>query len=284
MKKRIVGLIGDLIFFVAGCLIYSVAVNVFLNINGISAGGFTGIAVILNYLSGLPVGILLFVLNLPVLVLAYFKIGGLFVLKTSFVTVFMSFCLDITAKILPSFKSDGILASVFGGILMGLGLSLILLHGATSGGVDILAKLINAGYRHISVGKIILAFDGVVIILTAFVYKNIESALYSVIAIYAGTRIMDLMLYGADKGKIIYIVTANPNSICKEINEKIKRGVTNFSVKGGYTGEVRTMLMCTVRNHEAAAVHKIVYEYDKNAFVVVCEAGEIIGNGFKTHF
>ncbi|MBQ8741073.1 MAG: YitT family protein [Clostridia bacterium] len=283
MRKNASKIVIDLLYFVSGAVIYSVAVNMFLSPNGISPGGFTGVATVVNYITQIPTGVMLFVFNIPVLILGYIKMGGMFILKTSFVTALVSFSLDVSSRLLPPLKTDGILASLFGGILMGLGLSLILLRGATTGGIDIIAKLINRKYRHLSVGKIILMADGFVIILTALVYKNAEIALYSVVAIYVGTRMMDILLYGADRGKIIYIVTNQPDLICREINNTIGRGVTRLSVVGGYTGESRTMLMCTVRVHEAAAVHDVIREYDERAFIVVSDAGEIIGEGFKMH-
>lgn len=283
MKKKVLKTTFDMLYFVVGAIIYSVAVNMFLSSNGISPGGFTGVAAIINYLTKIPTGFLLFVLNVPVLILGLIKMGGMFVFKTSFVTVIMSIALDITAQLLPPFKTDGILASLFGGILMGLGLSLVMLRGATTGGVDIIAKLINRRYRHLSVGKIILTVDSVVVALTAFVYKNAESALYSVVAIYTATRVMDILLYGSDRGKIIYAITDHPNLICREINNTVGRGVTRITVVGGYTGESRTMLMCTVRAHQAAAVHDAICQHDNHAFIVVCDAGEIIGEGFKEH-
>lgn len=282
MEKRATKIIFDILYFVIGAMIYSVGVNMFLSPKEISPGGVTGVAAIVNYLTGTPTGIMLFALNIPILILGYFKMGGVFILKTSFVTVILSLMLDISARILPTFETDDILSSLFGGMLIGLGLSLVLLRGATTGGIDIIAKFINRRYRHLSVGKIILMADGIIILLTAFVYRNVESALYSSVAIYVATRVMDILLYGADKGKIIYVITDYPDLICKEINNTVGRGVTKLSVVGGYTGERRTMLMCTVRVHEAAAVHDAIREYDECAFIVVTDAGEIIGEGFKT--
>ncbi len=281
MKKHVLKNIADMVYFVAGSVTYSVAVNVFLSPNGISPGGFTGVATVINHIADIPTGIMLFLFNIPVLVLGYVKMGSAFILRTSFVTALVSLSLDVSARLLPSLETDGILASMFGGVLMGIGLSLILLRGATTGGVDIIAKLINRKYRHLSVGKIILMTDGVVIALNAIVYKNAESALYSIIAMYMGTRLMDVLLYGADKGKIIYIVTSRPDTICREINHAIGRGVTKLAVVGAYTGESRTMLMCAVRVHEANAIHNIVYGHDDRAFMIVSDAGEIIGEGFK---
>lgn len=272
----------DILYFFVGAIVYSVAVNMFLSPNGISPGGFTGVAAVINHITNIPTGTMLFIFNIPVLILGYIKMGGMFILKTSFVTGLVSLSLDVSAQLLPALQTDAILASMFGGILMGIGLSLILLRGATTGGIDIIAKLINKKHRHLSVGKIILMADGVVILLNAIIYRNAESALYSIIAMYMGTRLMDVLLYGADKGKIIYVVTNAPDEICGEINHTVGRGVTKLSVVGGYTGENRTMLMCTVRVHEVAAVHNAVKQYDERAFIVVSDAGEIIGEGFKS--
>lgn len=282
MKKNIRKNTFDIIYFFIGAMVYSIAVNIFLSPNGISPGGFTGVAAVINHITNISTGTMLFIFNIPVLIFGFIKMGGIFIFKTAFVTILVSFSLDLTAEFLPALQTDGILSSMFGGILMGIGLSLILLRGATTGGIDIIAKLINKKYRHLSVGKIILMADGVVIVLNAIVYKNAESALYSIIAMYMGTRLMDVLLYGADKGKIIYIVTNNPDKICKEINYCIGRGVTKLSVVGGYTGENRTMLMCMVRVHEVGGVQDIVKQYDNCAFIVVSDAGEIIGEGFKT--
>ena len=281
MKKNVFRIFSDAIYFVVGAVCYSVAVNVFLSPNGISPGGFTGVSTVINYITKIPTGTMLLIFNIPILALGYIKLGSMFILKTSLVTVLVSFFLDMSEGVLPTLKTDGILASMFGGILMGLGLSLIFLRGATTGGVDIIAKLINRKYRHFSVGKIILVTDGIVILLNAVVYKNAESVMYSIIAMYMGTRIMDVLLYGADRGKIIYIITSSSENICHEINYNLSRGVTKISVVGGYTGESREMLMCTVRVHEVAAVHNIVKQIDRGAFIVVSDAGEIIGEGFK---
>lgn len=281
MKKNIRKNAIDILYFFIGTLVYSVAVNMFLSPNGISPGGFTGIAVAINHIINIPSGLMLLLLNIPVLVLGYTKLGGVFILKTSLVTALVSVGLDISSAIVPAMQTDRILASMFGGILMGIGLSLILLRGATTGGVDIIAKLINQKHRHISVGKIILMADGVVIFLNAIVYRNAESALYSIIAMYMGTRLVDVLLYGADKGKLVYVITNKPDMICDEINHTVGRGVTRLSVVGGYTGEKRTMLMCAVRIHEVAAIHNVIKQYDEKAFIVVTDTGEIIGEGFK---
>lgn len=279
--KNIRKTVFDIIWFFIGAFIYSSAVTMFITANEISPGGFTGIATLINYLFSLPSGIILLLLNIPVLILGFLKFGGIFIVKTAMATSIVSFALTVTDAILPSFHIDKILASLFGGILMGLGLSLILLRGATTGGVDILAKLINRRFRHLTVGRVILIMDAAVVALAAFVYGNIESALYSSVSLYASSVIMDKMLYGGDKGKLIYIVSLKYKEICKEINSTLKRGVTVLSARGGYTDEERQLLLCVVRIHEVSAVYSILDKIDKSAFIIVADAGEIVGEGFK---
>ena len=271
----------DIIWFFIGAFIYSSAVTMFITSNEISPGGFTGIATLINYLFSLPSGIVLLLLNIPVLILGFLKFGGIFIVKTAMATSIVSFALTVTDAILPSFHIDKILASIFGGILMGLGLSLILLRGATTGGVDILAKLINRRFRHLTVGRVILIMDAAVVALSAIIYGNIETALYSSVSLYASSVIMDKMLYGGDKGKLIYIVSLKYKEICKEINSTLKRGVTVLSARGGYTDEERQLLLCVVRVHEVSAVYSILDKIDKSAFIIVADAGEIVGEGFK---
>lgn len=283
-KKRLKRFLSDIAVYLVGSLIYSSAVTMFVSPNEISPGGLTGIATALNFLFALPSGTVLFLLNIPILIMGYLKFGGKFIIKTAIATVLISFSLTVTDAILPQFVIDKILASVFGGILMGTGISLIMLRGATTGGVDVIAKLINRRFKHITVGKIILIVDALVIGFAAVAYRNIESILYSVISIYATSHIMDTVLYGADKGKMIYIITEYPVEVCREINTVLQRGVTILSAKGGYTGKERSLLLCTVRRYEVSGVYEIVDKYDINAFIVVSDAGEILGEGFKNKY
>lgn len=282
-RKQLFSFLVDLLFYIAGGMIYSVAVLLFLTENEISPGGLTGIATILNYLFSLPIGTVVFILNIPLLAAGFIKFGGVFIAKTAVATAVMSLTLDISGLFMPKMKIDPILAALFGGLLMGLGISLFMLRGATTGGTDIIAKLINCKFPHLTVGRLMLAADAAVVGLSALVYKNMESALYAVIAIYASSRVMDLILYGADRGKIIYVITDNAKELSDSIMSLINRGVTLLDVTGAYTGTKRQMLMCTVRRHEVAAVCRLATSCDKNAFIIVGEAGEVLGEGFKTN-
>lgn len=273
----------DLIYYIIGCAVYSVAVTALITPNAISPGGFTGVATVLNYLTDFSTGLTLLILNIPVIILGILRLGGIFVIKTAIATGILSLCLELSEQLVPQFTVNKILAGIFGGILMGTGLSLILRRGATTGGVDIIATLINRRFRYLTVGRIILVSDIIVISFASIVYKNIESGLYSIVAIYASARVTDAILYGSDKGKIVYAITDKPDEICNKVAQRLERGVTRLSATGGYTGENHTMLMCTVRINEVAAVCDIIRETDSHSFIVVSDAGEILGEGFKTH-
>lgn len=279
--KRLGSYSLDILFYIVGCVIYSAAVCLFIAPNQITPGGITGIATVVNYLTDIPSGFTVLILNVPIIILGFVKLGGSLIVKSAVATAILSFTLEMGERFVPPVEVDKILACVFGGILMGLGLSLVMLRGATTGGVDIIAKVINHRFRHLTVGRLMLLLDAAAVIFAMAVYKNIESGLYSVIAIYVSSAVMDTVLYGEDKGKVIYVISAKAKDICDSINKRVKRGVTRLAVKGGYTGNDMEMLMCTVRVHEVSSILKIINGYDKSAFVIVCDAGEILGEGFK---
>ncbi len=280
MKKQKSGLLLDIAIWILGSSIYSVAVAVLLEPNQISPGGFTGIATLIYELSGIPSGTVVLILNIPLLIIQYKKLGSGSIIKTAAATFILSVTLNI-AEILPPYKIDGVLASVFGGIAAGFGLSLVLARGATTGGVDVIAKLVNIKHGHLSVGRIILVFDFAVVIASAVVYGNIQSALYSLLAIYASSNIIDRVLYGADKGKIFFIITKNSEKVSSAVFQSIGRGITAVGAKGAYTNEDKTVLICAVRINEAANLLKAVKSADNTAFVIIGDVGEIVGQGFK---
>ena len=272
----------DIVYYFIGCAVYSAAVTSLITPNEISPGGFTGIATALNYLTGFSTGVIVLIINIPVIIWGIVRLGGIFIIKTAVATGILSLCLELSQRFVPQFEVNKILACIFGGIAMGAGLSLILRRGATTGGVDIIGTLINRRFRYLTVGRIILFSDIIIITFASIVYKNIESGLYSVVAMYASARVTDAILYGSDKGKIVYAVTDKPDEICAQVAERIERGVTRLVATGGYTGDTHTMLMCTVRINEVATLCDIIRGIDNGAFVIVSDAGEIIGQGFKT--
>ncbi len=282
MKKEIIKKqIIDIGFYIVGSIVYATSISMFISPANISPGGFTGIALILNFLFKLPVGVTMLLLNIPLILISLKRLGWRFIIGTAIATPIMSLCIDVGEKLIKPFYSDIILCAIFGGILSGVGLGLVLLRGATTGGMDIIGKLINDKYPHFSIGRIILLGDAVVIILSAVCYKNFSNALYSAVTVFISSVVVDKILSGADRGKLIYIVTDKAKEISKKIIEDVERGVTVIKATGAYSGEERQMLMCAVRAHQVVTVNSIVKAFDEKAFIIICDSGEIRGNGFK---
>lgn len=282
-KEKVNGMIKDVLFLLAGSLIYAVSVDVFTAPNKIAPGGVTGVSIMLNYLFHSPIGMISLLLNIPIFIWAIVEIGYKLVGKTILATVFLSFSIDIIAMVIPKYQGDHMLAAIFGGILEGVGLSLVFMRGGTTGGTDMIARLLGRHFPHVSMGRLMLLVDTVVIISSAIVYHSIESALYAVIAIFVSTTIIDAILYGTDigTGKILYIMSESNNAIAKDILTDMERGVTVLKSRGGYSGREGEVLLCAVRRDEVFKVKEIVNTIDKNAFIIVGDAGEITGEGFR---
>lgn len=271
----------DGLFMIAGSLIYAVSVDVFTAPNEIAPGGVTGIATILYYLFKTPIGVMMFVLNLPLLMLGLKFISRQFMIKTIFCTVVSSFSVDIMAPFLPAYKGNMLLAALYGGVISGVGLALVFLRGATTGGTDVASRLLRIKFRHIPMGRMMMFVDTTVVLASAFVFNSVNSALYALITIFACSRVIDGILYGADNGRMILVISEKHHEIGQAIINEMDRGVTILKGKGFYTGQEREVLMCAVRQPEAAKLRSIVKTCDPNAFMIMCEAGEVIGEGFK---
>ena len=282
-KKRAKEIIIDFLFYFAGCAVYSVALNCFIEPNSLVIGGFSGLAIIIKYLFGLPVGALIFALNLPLFIISYKLIGKAFIIKSAIATALMSVLIDLSAPVLPHFKGDTVLAALAGGVSSGIGLALIFIRGASTGGTDIIAKLVSLKFRNISVGRVIMIADGLVIALSAIIYKSAQSVLYSVVMIFVSANIIDYIIYGSKSGKLLLAVTDKKDVICEKINNYVRRGVTIVPVVGAYTKASRSMLFIAVRSNEISKIYKVIYESDENAFLTLVDAREILGRGFNNY-
>lgn len=282
-KKRIDfwNLFLDFAGILLGSISYSIAIAYFLEPSHISPGGVSGIATVLHFLFELPTGIMIIVLNVPLFILGFIFLGFKFLAKTAIATVVSAAFVDLVPVIIPEpFTGERILASLYGGLLLGLGIGLIMMRGATTGGTDIAAKLIHRKFPSVTMGRGILMLDAVVVIITAVVYSDIESALFTVIAIFASSKLIDMLLYGTDNGKILYIVSPKYREIADEIISGVDRGVTFLPATGAYTNTPHTMIMCAVRSSQVVKVRSLIRHIDPNAFVMVAEAGAILGEGF----
>lgn len=283
-KSRAKSMALDGLFFIAGALIDAVSVNVFTAPNHIAPGGVTGIGTMLNYLFQTPIGMVNMLINIPIVIWAIVEIGYKLVAKSIAAIIIFSIAIDTLALWLPAYEGNPFLAAIFGGVLEGIGLALVFMRGSTTGGTDMIARLLGKHFRHLSMGKLMLAVDLVIIAASALVYQKLESALYAIIAIFVSTRIIDTLLYGTDSGngKLYFIISKKSDEIRQRILDDIDRGVTIIPIQGGYSGENGEMLLCAVRRYEVTKINDIIHTADRDAFVIVGEAGEITGEGFRS--
>jgi uncharacterized membrane-anchored protein YitT (DUF2179 family) len=282
-KEKATEVIKDILFLVAGSLIFAVSVNVFTAPNQIAPGGVTGISIMINHIFNWPIGGISLLLNIPIFIWAIVEIGYKLVGKTMVATVFVSIAIDLTAMFIPQYHGDHMLAAIFGGILEGIGLSLVFMRGGTTGGSDMIARLLGRHFRNVSMGKLMLSVDMTVVITSAVVYHSLESALYAVITIFVSTKIIDTVLYGMDigTGKLLFIMSERNDAIAQDILIDMERGVTVLKSRGAYSGRDGEVLLCAVRRYEVFKVKDIVLSNDKNAFMIIGDAGEISGEGFR---
>ncbi len=282
-NEKIKNLIYDGIMFLLGSLLIAISVNTFAAPNNIAPGGLTGLATLFNYLFKAPIGITTILLNIPLFIWGYFEGGYKFVAKTAVAMFLSSIMIDITVPILPIYRGNIFIIVVLGGVSAGFGLSLIFMRGTTTGGTDLAANLINRHVRHLSLGKLLLIIDIIIVVASFFVYKNIESPFYAIVIIYITTKVIDSVLYGTDSGtgKMMFIISTHTDEISKRIIKELDRGVTGLKSRGCYSGIEGEVLLCAVRRQEVYKTYDIVHSIDPRAFIIVGEAGSITGEGFK---
>ena len=282
--KRVKTILLDLAFMAAGAVVYAVSVNAFTSPNNIAPGGVTGIATMLNYLFSTPIGLVAFLINIPIILWAVVEIGYKLVAKSVAAILLSSVAIDLLAPIVPSYQGNMILVALFAGLCEGLGLSLTFLRGATTGGTDMLARLLGRRKPHLSMGKLMLAVDGLIVLASAFVYGGIENAMYACIVIFVSTRLIDSILYGTDvgTGKLFFVMSPKVRQMGDRIIREVDRTVTYLDSHGGYTNEPGETMLCAVRRFEVFQVQAIIREEDRDAFVIVGDAGQITGEGFRS--
>ena len=270
----------DIFVFVMASITFSVGINCFLARNNILNGGFTGIATMLNYLFEIPIGTAIFVMNVPLLLIALKKLGIKFIFRTFLVIGISSIIIDLGA-FLPVYKNDLLLSSIFGGVLSGLSLGIIFMRNATTGGVDIIAKLIKIKYPHITLGKSIFILDAIVIIAGGFVYGNFESMLYASVAIFVSAQVLDYVIFGISRGAMIMIISDKNDEIRNMLIGDLDRGVTVLKGQGGYSKQDKNILLCACYDNQAHKLIKKIKSTDENAFFIVTQSKQILGNGFR---
>jgi len=261
-----------------GSVLGAIAYPLFLVPNHIAPGGLTGIATILNYLFHWPVGITSLLLNIPLFLVGYRAMGRVFALRSLVATLLFSLLIDIIP--LPPMTTDPLLGALFGGVLLGVGLGLILRGGATTGGTDMAARMVHNRFQHISVGALLFGIDGLVVAL-AGIGIQAEYALYAFISIYASSKLIDVVMTGLSSDKACYIISDHNEAIKRELMDELDRGVTVLHAEGGFSGDERPVLLCVLSAQELGRLKAIVRMEDERAFVFITDAHEVLGEGFR---
>lgn len=261
-------------------LIYAIAISLFLDPNNIAPGGITGVAILLKRFTDISVGTWNMLINIPIVILGLWKFGYKFIISTMYALIWITVFTDMLAP-LGAVTNDLLIASVIGGGLMAIALAFVIKAGATTGGTDIIIKVMRLKWRHIKTNTLFLATDIVVILASWAVFRDMTVAFYAGVTVVINSVVMDYCLYGSDEAKLIYIITTSPEKIKKRILEELDITATLIEGRGAYTGERKEVVMVAMRKQMAPQAEEIVKEEDKNAFMIVSSASEIFGEGYK---
>lgn len=272
----------DISCYVTGSVLYALSVSVFSTPHDIAPGGTAGLGIIAHALFDIPVGTVVLLLNLPLLIAAFFCLGKRYTLRSAAVIVLSSIVIDVTAPLLPAFQGERLLAALCGGLLAGVGIGMIMLRGASTGGSDIAAGLLQRWRPHLSLGRLILAVDAAVVALSAVVFGELAAALYAAVQVFVSSLMIDHVVYGREEGRLLLVVSGRPQALCEAVTTRLLRGVTVLDAKGGYTGERTALLLCAISRTQVPHFKEMVYEIDPAAFVMVVTTRQVLGEGFLT--
>lgn len=279
-KKTLRRRVTDYIEITVASFLYAVAVSLFLDPNALAPGGVTGIAIILNRITGLETGTLVLFINIPIIAMGTWKFGWRFILSTMYCTAVTSGLINLLAPF-GAATSDPFLAAVAGGALMAMGIGLVFKAGATTGGTDIIVKLLRLKFPYLKTGVLFLITDALIVAFSALVFKNVDVALYAGLVVFINSVLLDVVLYGRDGAKMIFIISDRHEAITKRLLE-LDIGVTYISGSGAYSGKEKNVIMCVMRKQLSPRAETIVREEDPGAFMIVTSATEIFGEGYKS--
>ena len=272
----------DILVDIAAGMVIAIGVyNFALNAN-FPVAGFSGIAIIMYHLLGLPVGLGTIILNIPVAIFCYKFLGRNFFLKSLKSMVISSVLMDYVAPLLPVYEGSRLLAALCMGVLCGIGYAMIFMRGSSTGGQDFISVAIKKVRPHMTLGIITFALDIITIILgSVLVFKDVDGFIYGVIVTYLMAIVMDRIMYGIDEGKMTFIVTEHGDDVAEQIDEYSGRGSTILKGMGSYSKEKKDVVMCACNNKHMYTIKKMVHKIDPQAFTIIMESNEVVGEGFK---
>lgn len=262
-----------------GTIFMGIALNLFLEPHLIAPGGVTGFAIVIKRLINIDIDITNLVINIPLFIAGVLILGKSFGAKTLYATIALSACI----RFLPHYSAteNVLLAAIFGGVLIGIGLGIVFKFGGTTGGTDLGGAILNNYFKRFSTSSFMMIIDLFVVIFAAVVNKKLETALYSIIALYILVKVIDQIIEGLGYAKAFFIISSKPNEIGETILKEINRGVTVLKGRGMYTGKDREVLMCVINRAQIAKLKEVVHSIDNKAFIMVTDVHEVLGEGFK---
>ena len=278
--KRVWTLVLDIIKTAVGCAIFALGFDLFLLPGGMNAGGLSGVAMIFVHLTNLgTVGLITALMNIPLIILAGLKIVKKFFAGSYVGMVFSSVFIDLFAHF-PAPQVEPLLGAIYGGVICGAGLGFVFATGVSTGGSDIIVRLLKLKWRHVPIGIINMCFDGFVAVLTGIVYRDAASALYTGIAIYVCGKLVDMVVYSFDYSKVALIITSQYAAVAQVISDKLERGATYLHGEGTYSHKPTKVVLTAVKKQQIAELKQLVVDIDPDAFIIVQEAHQVLGDGF----
>ena len=283
-KSKVLSLLWSYFMITVASAIYAVGFNWFYMPNDIAFGGITGVGQIINaILPWAPIGTVVIILNIPLFILGWRLYWGHLLLSSLYAMAVSSVFIDLVNSFWTFEPMDSLLACIFGGILMGASLGLVFQQGATTGGTDLIARLLKLKISWLPMGRLLMATDLVVIVATAIAFRSIYSALYGLVALYIASIVMDRMLYGLDSAKVAYIISDHFKEIADALVNDLDRGVTILQGQGAYSRAEKKVLMCAFKQRQIVSIKRMVKQLDPSAFIIVCDAYEVLGDGFREY-
>lgn len=283
MKSKLSVTFKNYLIATFGCLLYSAGVILFFDKGNIASGGVSGLSIIVSsIIDTVPTGMWVFIFNIPIMIAGAWKLGFKILIPT-FYCIGMSSLFMNLLEFVPTITEDIILCAIGGAALVASGIGIVFRAGATTGGTDIIVKLIRLRYPHLSTGVIFLFVDGAICALSGFVFKNADVALYAVVAVFIQMYVLNTVLYGSDEARIIYIISDRDEDIAKRLLLEIDIGATYLRGNGAYTGKDKKVLMCAMKMRLLPQARHIVKSEDENAFMIVTKATSVFGEGFKSY-
>ena len=284
MKESLRKTLLAYVWITLASVIYAIGFNWCYEPNQIGFGGITGVAQIINaVLPWAPIGTVVILLNAPLFLLGWRLLGGHLLLSSLYAMFISSLAIDLLHMVYTFQPMDPVLATIYGGVLMGGSLGIVFLQGATTGGTDLIARLLKLKLAWLPMGKLLMVIDLVVILAVAAAFGNMYSALYGVVALYLSSKVMDMVLYGLDTAKVAYIISQDPQTIAYRLTRELDRGVTILQGRGAWSGQDKEVLFCAFKQRQIVAMKRLVKEIDPDAFLIVCDAHDVMGEGFRQY-